>query len=427
MAELVAGLIVSVAGGTIESVLDVGTPSPPHPLVPLRPARVQWLLGAAVPAGEIERLLTAIGFSVARDSDGSYAVTAPSWRHDIARDVDLVEEVARLRGYDVLPDDLRPYRAGTVPDHPLQLAGRRVRDALVAAGLSEIRPMPFTTGDGSPHQRVLNPLAEDEPFLRRALLDTLARRAEYNLNRHEGNVRLFEIGSAFVPVPGALPRETMHAAVLVMGDRRPPHFTDPKPPKYDAWDVKALARTIARAAFPQREATLDSAAGAALWTVRVDGRDVGTVCGVTLDAPVWASSAFGVEIALGELLSGPSAAQGAHAYLAPRDDTAARFARYRPLPTTPAAEFDLALLVPDEVAAAEVERVIRQAGGDLLEGLELFDEFRGALVPHGKRSVAWRLTFRHPERTLREKEIDGRRSQLLKTLENTLGVVPRTA
>ena len=92
-----------------------------------------------------------------------------------------------------------------------------------------------------------------------------------------------------------------------------------------------------------------------------------------------------------------------------------------------AATFDLALLVPDALSAAEVERVLRASGGDMLESLALFDEFRGAGVPEGMRSLAWRLTFRHPERTLRDKEIDGRRSQLLKSLENQLGVKPRTA
>jgi phenylalanyl-tRNA synthetase beta chain len=130
---------------------------------------------------------------------------------------------------------------------------------------------------------------------------------------------------------------------------------------------------------------------------------------------------------LGELSSAPPAAPGAHAYKDPGHDAGARFVQFRPLPTTPAAEFDIALLVRNDLAAAEVERVIRQSSGGLLERLVLFDEFRGAGVPEGMRSIAWRLTFRHPERTLRDKEIDGRRSQLLKTLENILGVVPRTA
>ncbi len=378
----------------------------------------------------------------------------PTWRHDVSHEVDLVEEIARLRGYDALPDELRPYRIGTVPDDPLHIAGRRVRDALVAAGLAETRPMPFTKGaspDDPTLTRVANPLAEDEPYLRRSILDTLARRAEYNLNQHEGNVRIFEIGSVFSPeARGKLPTERIAVGALVMGQRRPSHFTEPKPPAFDAWDAKALGEMIARAAFPGAIVELRAAVEGALWSVVVHeppadvdraqviygvneywvtwpNRSVGIVRAAVLDAPVWASPAFGVEITLGSLPSAPVAAPGKHDYSTAADSTPPHFVRFSALPTTPAAEFDLALIVPNDVTAARVEAVLRAAGGDMLERLELFDEFRGAGVPEGKRSLAWRLTFRHPERTLRDKEIDGRRSQLLKTLEKELGVVPRTA
>jgi phenylalanyl-tRNA synthetase beta chain len=450
IASLAARLIVSVAGGTIESVLDVGAPPPSAAAVRLRPTRVDQLLGVHVAEEEIERLLSAVGFMVEPGAYRAYSVMPPTWRHDVSHEVDLVEEIARLRGYDALPGELRPYRIGTVPDDPLHIAGRRVRDALVAAGLAETRPMPFTRGDGTPHARVANPLAEDEPYLRKSLLDTLARRAEYNLNQHDGNVRLFEIGSAFIPDGEGLPREEVRVAALVMGARRPAHFTEPKPPAFDAWDAKALADTIVRAAFPGASAYLGAGKDGALWTVEslvtvsesespieedgsstvtfvVRGETVGTVRQVALDAPVWASPAFGVEITLGLMLSGPVAAPRNHAYAEATESAAPHFVKYTPLLTTPAAEFDLALIVSNETPAKEVENVIRHAGGEFLEHVELFDEFRGAGVPEGKRSLAWRLTFRHPERTLRDKEIDGRRSQLLKTLERELGVVPRTA
>jgi phenylalanyl-tRNA synthetase beta chain len=100
--------------------------------------------------------------------------------------------------------------------------------------------------------------------------------------------------------------------------------------------------------------------------------------------------------------------------------------QYRALPATPAADFDLALLVPNDVPAARVEEVILRSAGELLERLVLFDEYRGEGVPAGQRSLAWRLTFRHPERTLRDKEIAGRREKLLRTLEGELGVRQRT-
>ncbi len=427
IAAQAASLIVSVAGGRVDAVLDVGEAPGPLPPVILRPGRVSRLLGAEIEEGEIERQLSSIGFSLERGPGGEYVVRAPSWRHDVVREVDLVEEVARLRGFESLPDDLKPYRPGTVADHPLHVATRRVRDSLVALGLAEVRPMPFTKGDGQTHVRVANPLADDEPFLRTSLLDTLARRAEYNLSRQQGNVRLFEVGSAFTPRPDGLPREDVRVAALLMGARRPPHFTEPKPPAYDAWDVKAIAGSIIGAAFPLEAGECVPGEGDVLWTLRAGSRDVGLIRAVPLDAPVWASAAFGVEITLGHMPSSPDAPQGSHAYVAAVSRARSRFVRYRALPITPAAEFDLALLVPDHLAAADVESVLRRTAGELLESLTLFDEFRGALVPEGQRSIAWRLTFRHPERTLRDKEIDGRRSQLLKTLESELGVVPRSA
>ncbi|HVZ50257.1 MAG TPA: hypothetical protein VG916_15845, partial [Gemmatimonadaceae bacterium] len=148
---------------------------------------------------------------------------------------------------------------------------------------------------------------------------------------------------------------------------------------------------------------------------------------VALDAPVWASPAFGVEITLGKMPATPPAAAGAHDYSRASAPTPARPAlRYVPLPTQPAAEFDLALIVPDAVSAAEVERLMRATSGEMLESVVVFDEYRGDKVPPGTRSLAWRLTFRHPERTLRDKEIEGRRAQLLKTLEREIGVRART-
>lgn len=462
IAALAAQLIVSVGGGTIESVIDVGaTPALPT-AVRVRPARVDQLLGVHVAEEEIERVLGTVGFVVDPGTDRAYDVAPPTWRHDVLHEVDLVEEIARLRGYDKLPDELRPYRIGTVPDHPLHIASRRVRDALVAAGLAETRPMPFTKGKGADDPtlaRVANPLAEDEPYLRREILDTLARRAEFNLNQHEGNVRIFEIGSVFSPgAKGSLPKEHLSVGALIMGQRRPAHFTDPKPPAFDAWDAKSLAERIVEAAFPGAATFCAPAQDGALWTIvasdpnarpevvshqetapdadgsfmmtesiQVQLHPCGTVRVLALDAPIWAAPAFGVEVMLGEFASEPSAAPQHHDYASSPETASPHFVHVMPLPATPAAEFDLALIVPNATTALEVENLIRAESGYMLERLELFDEFRGAGIPEGSRSLAWRLTFRHPERTLRDKEIDGRRSQLLKALQKELNVVARTA
>jgi phenylalanyl-tRNA synthetase beta chain len=147
---------------------------------------------------------------------------------------------------------------------------------------------------------------------------------------------------------------------------------------------------------------------------------------MALDAPPWAAPSFGIEIALGELPLTPVAAPGKHAHASADGVAHGRPVKYRPLPATPAAEFDLAVVVPDAMPAARVEEVLRRAAGELLERLRLFDEFRGKGVPVEHRSLAWRLTFRHPERTLNEKEIAGRRQKLIATLEKELGVITRT-
>jgi phenylalanyl-tRNA synthetase beta chain len=153
----------------------------------------------------------------------------------------------------------------------------------------------------------------------------------------------------------------------------------------------------------------------------------GSVRTLALDAPVWASTAYGIELDLGVVDSADVAPPGKSIHgLTPRP-LPAKHVQFKPLPSTPAAPIDLALLVPDTVNAADVERVIRSNGGDLLERLTLFDEFRGAGIPPRTRSIAWRLTFRDATRTLRDKEIEGRTNKILRALEGELGVRQRSA
>lgn len=434
--DRVVQLITSVAGGKVEGVpVDLYPRPRAHATIVLRTDRVRRLLGQSLTAAEVARLLRTVGFRIQTApgtemlaGEEELAVSPPSWRTDVAIEADLIEEVARLAGYDTFPSDLRPFRPSAIPDASHWTLSRRVRDALVAAGLHETRAMPFVRGvDDGTFVRVANPLAENEACLRREVLDTLARRAEYNLAHMQGDVRLFEIGAVFAPSDGPLPLEEMRVAALVMGRRRPPHFTESDPPAIDEWDAKGLAELIARAIDPGAAVELVPGQGDVLWHVWLHTAEVGLVRRVALDAPVWASPAFGVELSLGVVASGQVAPQGQHLHVAAGAPAAASHPAYMPIPTTPATEFDLALLVPESVAAARVEEVLRSATGDLLERLALFDEYRGQGVEPGMRSLAWRLTLRHPERTLRDREVEGRRDSILRTLDNELGIRPRTS
>ena len=420
-----AALITRLAGGTVTAHLDVGRVPLARDVVFLRPSRVAKLLGDPVPLEDIVRVLRALGCNVEQGDADHLRVTPPSWRQDLLLEVDLIEEVVRMRGFDTVTDELRAFRPGTVPDHPMHLTELRVRALLVGRGLYETRPMPFTKDDTS-GARVKNPLADDEPYLRASILDTLARRAEYNLNRMEGDVRLFEVGHVFLPSSDRLPLEQVRVGALLMGKRRPSHFTEMEPPAFDAWDAKSLAESLAAAAFPGAKISLVPADAEALWRVHANGDDVGSVRRVALDTPVWASDAFGVELTLGVMSSADVAPAGQHAHvMASTRSSTVPHVVYRTLATQPAAGFDLALVLPSSVRAADVEVVLRRESGELLESVQVFDEYRGDRLPAGMRSVGWRLQFRHPERTLRDKELEGRRSKLVSALQRELGVTVR--
>ena len=405
-------LITRVAGGARDGdPTDVHTPYVHPGAVRLRPSRVTKLLGEEIAIDEIERYLRSIEFTVNRDGE-ELLVTPPSFRSDIGGEVELIEEVARLHGYEKFSSEVRAFRPGTVPDASMHELSRRVRERLIAAGILEARPMPFVRAGEETH-RVRNPLAEDEAYLRTSITDSLARRVEYNFAHMQRNVRLFEIGTVFTSTGNPetrAPSERVHVAAVVSGDRRPRHFTEPHPPHFDEWDAKAVAESIADAAWPGGAVSLDPSVGEVLWNVSVNGTAAGTVTRVNLDAPVWAAPVFGVEIDLDAIpFTGRSAAG------------------FRSVPVMPAMEVDLALIVPDKISSAEVSDSIRQSAGELLESLDVFDEFRGAGIPEGSRSLAWRLTFRHPERTLRDREIQGRTAKILSTLEAALGIRQRTS
>jgi phenylalanyl-tRNA synthetase beta chain len=402
-------LIIAVAGGEVRApAIDLWPAPQQERTIFLRPERVSRLLGVEVERAEVERLLTTVGFFVA-PKDGRLAVQVPGWRPDVTREVDLIEEVARLKGYDAFPDELRAYRPGTVPDAPDERARARIRERLVRAGLLEARTLPLGPRDGPDAVPILNPLSAEEAYLRRRLVPGLVRRVEYNWANRNRDIRLFEVGTVFRKGAGegagaGAPEEWTSVAGVLTGARRPPHWSEgAKVPDMDIWDLKyhfELAVAVTDPSCDVRPAT----GGAVGWEAvqRGSGEVVGYAGPVEADAPVWAAALFGFEVRL-------TAAQRS-------------LVAYRPLPLQPPVERDLALVLPPGVTAAQVSDILRRTVGPLLERLEVFDEYRGAGVPAGHRSVAWHCTFRDPERTLRERDVDALLARGLAALEGELGV-----
>src|SRR5437879_3377972 len=398
-------LIRAVAGGELrEPPLDLWPQPVQEATIFLRPERVARLLGVGIERAEIERLLTSVGFFVA-PKDGRLAVQVPGWRPDVTREVDLIEEVARLKGYDAFPDELRAYRPGTVPDAPYERARAHVREQLMRAGLLEARTLPLGPPDGPDAVPILNPMSAEEAYLRRRLLPGLVRRIEYNWANRNRDIRLFEVGTVFrkgTGAPGA-PEEWTSVAGVLPGARRPPHWSEgAKLPDMDIWDLKYHFELAVGVAAPG--CNLEPATGGAVgWeAVQRGGGVVGWAGPLEADAPVWAAPLFGFEVRL--------------------DAGARDVVAYRPLPLQPPVERDLARELPPGLTAAQVSDVLRRTVGPLLERLEVFDEYRGPGIPGGHRGVAWHCSFRDPERTLRERDVDALLARGLVALEGELGV-----
>lgn len=396
-------LIVAVAGGSEPGPpADVYPRASPPRTVFLRPGRVSHLLGVDISRGEIEKYLTSIGFAVAPKND-RVAVQVPGWRPDVTREEDLVEEVARLRGYDSFPTEIRPLRPSVVPDEPMEGVAARARRVLTALGLHEGRTISLGPPRSGDAPRVMNPLSADEGYLRTELLGGLVRSVDYNWSVRERDIRLFEVGRVFGPAKGEdrRPSEAVHVAGVVSGARRPPHWSESeKTVDFDSWDVKSLFEEVCRVAGPV--GSVEEAQGR--WVLRdPDGRTRGWAGEVEADRPAWAAPVYGFEVDM--VVRGRETVQA------------------RPLPTTPPVERDLALVLPEGVRVEQVERVLAVHGGPLLESAEVFDEYRDEHL--AGRSVAWHLVFRAPNRTLRDEDADGVIATILTALEEQLRVVRR--
>jgi phenylalanyl-tRNA synthetase beta chain len=398
-------LVLATAGGTlVESPLDLW-PEPSHPpRIFLRPARVAQVLGVEIPWHALERYLVAIGATVvSKPDDGRIAVDVPGWRPDLQREIDLIEEIARLHGYDSFPADLRRFRVGALPDALEERVGAEVRRGLVAQGFYEVVSLPMGARDGPDSVRLLNPLAADDAWLRRRLLPGLVRLVEANWANHVSDIRLFEIGTAFAAAPaGERPREERRLAVVLTGRLEPAHWSGSGDARFDIWDLKGRLDAAVALAIPGGEVQVEGQA----WVVRDrQGRVVGEGGPLTADAPAWAAPLFGFE-----LLIDP----------APR-----RPVPFAPLPTTPSSERVLALLLPEGVRVRQVEALLRRVGGELLEQVAVESDYRGAELPAGTRSVAFRATFRAADRTLRDSEVDEAEARLLAALAGELDIQRR--
>jgi phenylalanyl-tRNA synthetase beta chain len=435
--EHATSLTLALAGGRaakgrlhVQGTRIAAEPTPPERrTLRLRARRLPELLGIDIPFAEAVSILERLGCEIVAKDESSCDVLVPTHRPDIGREVDLVEEVIRVRGMEAIPAQLPAIRASQDVGGHEELA-RRARQAAVSVGLSEAITYSFTSARalealGAPKPTVLlkNPLGEHHAVMRTTLLPGLLD-AVANARRHgERDVREFTIGPVFLAAKAGgdgLPDEQLRIGVVLAGDR-PSWLAKPQP--FDAWDAKGYAVAIAQrlggtpSTIEVIPAKRDEAPphlhprGAAF--LHAGGKRIGSfgplhpaaVEALGLDAGT--RDVFVAEIDLEPFVGGPLLPQ------------------YAPIPRFPASTRDVALVVKDEIAAGEVLGAVRAAAGPLAEGVQLFDRFAGGQIPAGFSSLAFHVVYRAADRTLTDAEVDAAHANVVKAVGERFGATLR--
>jgi len=403
-------LVTQVAGGKVaRGVCTVGKPLPEPHEITLRVGRIETILGIAIAPETAADILRRLGLEILEAGPERIRVRIPSWRADLEREIDLVEEVARHHGYDKIPEraDIRvTYAAPARPE--------RVREAtaevLTAAGYFEAVTFSFTSGEEAGRFRPAD--LEGEPLalrgtalvLRESVLPGLLESLRINRNAGEAGARLFEIAHRFVPVEGReLPQEDPMLALA-----SPDDFQDVKGVLEALFERLGIGE---RVGFAPTDRYADLEPGQAA-EVLLDGEPLGMVGQVAQPT----AAAF-------DLDEPPTVAEVLYGRLV---DAAALERAYEPVPPYPAIVRDLAIVVDEAVAWAEIEKAIASAEATEVESLEPLDVYRGEQVPAGKKSVALHLVLRSGSETLTHSQADAVQAKILGSLKARLGAELRS-
>ncbi len=418
MARACALLEIVGAGRAAGTLVDAH-PQPHRPRVlALTHAHVEGLLGMPVPVDAVARILTSLGFAAAPQGPGTWQVTVPGWRPDVARPEDLVEEVGRHHGFEHLPATFPPvFQAPAASDWRID-RDARVRRAMIAAGFSESITFAFIEesaaapfANGSPPMRLANPLSETFAVMRPSLLPGLVTAVGHNRRHEQRDVRLFEIATAF-----AHDGERRSLGAVWTGAAAGDHWSGHRR-DVDFFDlsgvVEAVGATFGLAPTFEPVDTAWLVAGRAARVV-AGGETIGTT-GLLAAAIAEAHGlprgdvVFVCELDLDRLSA-----------LAPRGST-----RVEPLPRFPSVVRDVSLLVPDTLSAATVRDTMRAAAPPTMVGVREFDRYQGQGTPPGTVSVSLRFTFRAADRTLTDDEVTAALQRMVAAAAGTLGAQQR--
>ena len=413
-------LILEIAGGQAGplSIVSEKNALPEAPQILLRANRIKRVLGIEFEAAEVEEHLTRLGLGVTRTAEG-WLVNVPSFRFDITIEVDLIEELGRLYGYDRLPQTRPEIQVlpGSISEK--QLATERLQNLLVDRGYFEAITYSFVDPAIQKHFadsevepiKLANPISADLSVMRHSLWPGLVQAMVYNLNRQHDRVRLFEVGRVF---RGQLAEIDQHQCIggLVYGDIKPEQWNE-KNRKVDFFDVKADVEALL--ALGNGSVEYRAEAHPALHpgqSARIyqNCRAVGWIGALhpKLNKPLgFSGKAYVFELELTVCLQ-------------------AVIPKFAALSRYPAIRRDLALVVDNTVLAFEIEHCLKGIESDILKSIQLFDVYSGDGVELGKKSIAVAFHLQHGERTMTDDEVDALMLQITDKLQSELGVVVRT-
>jgi phenylalanyl-tRNA synthetase beta chain len=422
-----AALIAELAGGTVRpGIADAHPREVRSPTVRLRWRRPAEILGMEVAPVEASRILAGLGFEErSRDAEGA-VFGVPSWRADVAIEEDLVEEIVRTKGYEAIPETL-PHGASDTPAEPAEArAVARVRAELEAAGFAEAVNFSFVaarelepfaqhvvTGDGSGRAlgiALKNPISADLSVMRTSLVPSLLRNTAHNRRQRSEDLRLYEIASVYHTHHDPKDRPSSESVEIagVLAGRRNPAGWAVAGDAVDLYDAKAAVAGV-----------LDALGVAARWEAP----------GGTWLHPRNSARVLAGEDVLGEM--GELHPRVAAAFELPRGVHAFRLSlgallraarlvpQHRALPRFPAVLRDLAVVLRDEAPAAAVEALVREE--PLVASVTLFDVYRGAPLPAGRKNLAFAIAYRATDRTLTDAAADAAHARIVQRLREQLG------
>jgi phenylalanyl-tRNA synthetase beta chain len=436
-----AELILQLAGGELLSgVVDAYPGKRARKKITLTRAEILRVMGADVPDREVESILGALGFAPMRVDQNrgqlgsilaAWECTQPSWRADVEREIDLIEEVARIYGLDKFPARLPAARQGAAR-LPQYEAESRLRERLIGLGYREIVTIPHVAEDrdilfrpdGVIPARLANPLSEEASILRSNGSVSMVAAIEWNLNHSQRNVRLFEIGRHYRFAPqneagekSLAPLETVFLTLGATGEARPQGLND-STRAFSFADLKGDLEAIGAlgGGFKWKDGGSDSLHAAKRGRIFLGQSELGSVG--QLAKRIADKLKFRQDVFLAEIILGPFYCM----YYGVKD---AR--RYRPLPRFPAVERDFSLLLAEGTTFAQVANAIRALNIAEIESIEAADLFRGKNVPAGKYSLMIRVTYQSHEATLTDAQISDYSSRVISALESSVGAQLRSS